>query len=132
MGFPGFCFKGCNAFKRLNSWAHHLGGCSARMGSEIWGEIMKTIHLGDCETSCQTCRHNYHAQFLGDVCDVCAVTCLHLVDMSIEELADMSCADCLCGSMAEDICPTHYQDNEPICLECCACHSDGFNVLEDL
>jgi len=32
---------------------------------------MTTIHLGDCQTDCETCTNNYHSGFNNIDCDVC-------------------------------------------------------------
>ena len=48
----------------------------------------------------------------------------HLHAYSMEELLDTACEDCLANNMAEYACPTHMQDNEPVCVDCCYCHRE--------
>lgn len=71
------------------------------------------------------CKHEVWVEIRRDEraeCSDCGI--LHLADASIEELLDTACEDCLANNMAEYACPTHLQDNEPVCVDCCLCHRE--------
>jgi hypothetical protein len=73
----------------------------------------------------KNCKHEVWVELRRDEraeCSDCGI--LHLMDATIEELLDTACQDCLGSNMAEYACPTHLQDNEPVCVDCCACHRE--------
>jgi hypothetical protein len=73
----------------------------------------------------KNCKHEVWVEIRRDEraeCSDCGI--LHLMDATIEELLDTACQDCLGSNMAEYACPTHLQDNEPVCVDCCACHRE--------
>ena len=47
----------------------------------------------------------------------------HLRDYTLEELEATTCEDCLVNSMAEYACINYIKDNEPVCIDCCGCHT---------
>ena len=50
----------------------------------------------------------------------------HLMDMAPDEIMLINCEDCGSNELDAYCCPTHMQDNQPVCMDCCGCpeHSE--------
>lgn len=54
---------------------------------------MMTLHLGDCLNGCDTCKENYHEQFINSTCDACGEG-VEVRGYEIEGADVFFCEDC--------------------------------------
>ena len=54
---------------------------------------MMTLHLGDCLNGCDTCKENYHDQFINSTCDACGEG-VKVAESESDTASVIVCEDC--------------------------------------